>query len=304
MNHSNDPTGFPVEVLDRKLTIRMTPEEQNLIENLFERLRPADANPKDPQAEQLIRAKTAAFPSAPYLLAQAVIVQEHALANAQARIAELENRLATASQNAPASGGGSFLSGVSRFFGVNKPTPPPVPQQAPTQQAPPQPQYQQVPQPQYQQVQQATGAPVAPPPQAAPYPTTMNLPPSSGGGFLKSALATAAGVAGGAALFQGIEGLIGHNAGAFGPALSERGFSPESGGNTEIVNNYYNDPSGETGRTAEERADYQPEVAQNDLDQNQNIDFDPNLTADNDVGGGDDFGGSDDFGSGSDDNAV
>ena len=93
----------------------MTPEEQNLIENLFERLRPADANPKDPQAQQLIQAKTAALPSAPYLLAQAVIVQEHALANAQARIAELENHLAGASQNAPA-GGGSFLSGVSRFF--------------------------------------------------------------------------------------------------------------------------------------------------------------------------------------------
>ena len=131
----------------------MTPEEQNLIENLFERLQQADTSPKDPQAEQLIRAKTGAFPSAPYLLAQAVIVQEHALANAQARIAELENRLAAGSQNAPA-GGGTFLSGVSRFFGGgNKPTPPPIPQQAP------QPQYQQVPQPQYQQVP-GTGAPV------------------------------------------------------------------------------------------------------------------------------------------------
>ncbi len=49
-----------------------------------------------------------------------------------------------------------------------------------------------------------------------------------------------------------------------------------------------------------------PEVAQNDLDQNQNqnIDFDPNLTADNDPGGSDDFSGGDDFGSGSDDNVV
>lgn len=277
----------------------MTPEEQNLIENLFERLRQADTSPKDPQAEQLIRAKTTASPSAPYLLAQAVIVQEHALANAQARIAELENSLAAGSQNAPA-GGGSFLSGVSRFFGGgNKPTPPLIPQQAP------QPQYQQVPQPQYQQVP-GTGAPVAPPPQAVPYPSTVNLPASSGGGFLKSALATAAGVAGGAALFQGIESLIGHNAGVFGPALSERGFTPESGGNTEIVNNYYNEPSGEAGRVAEERADNKPEVAQNDFDQNQNqnIDFDPNLTADNDPGGSDNFGGGDDFGSGSDDNVV
>jgi hypothetical protein len=278
----------------------MTPEEQNLIENLFERLRQADGSPKDPQAEQLIRTKTAAFPSATYLLSQAVIVQEHALANAQARIADLENRLTAASQNAPASGGGSFLSGVSRLFGGNKPaTPPPVPQQAP--------QYQQQ-APQYQQVP-GTGGPVAPPPvptapQAMPYPSTVNLAPSSGGGFLKSALATAAGVAGGAALFQGIESLIGHNAGVFGPALSERGASPVEGGNTEIVNNYYNEPGSESGGVASERSDYQPEVAQKDFDQNQNIDFDPNLTADNDLSQGDDFGGSDDFGSGSDDNLV
>ncbi|MBV8212233.1 MAG: DUF2076 domain-containing protein [Verrucomicrobia bacterium] len=276
----------------------MTPDEQNLIENLFERLRQADSTQKDPQAEQLIRSKTAAFPAAPYLLAQAVIVQEHALANAQARIAELENHLAAASQNAPAGGGGSFLSGVSRLFGgSNKPaTPPPVPQQAPQQQ------YQQVP---------GTGAPVSPPPvpmsapQAVPYPSTVNLAPSSGGSFLKSALATAAGVAGGAALFQGIESLIGHNAGAFGPALGERGVFPEGGNtdNTEIVNNYYNESPG-SGEKGTERADYQPEVAQNDFDQNQNIDFDPNLTADNDPGQSDDFGGSDDFGSGSDDSLV
>src|SRR6201984_2264106 len=114
------------------LNFLMTPEEQNLIENLFDRLRQADVNPKDFEAEQLIRAKTAALPSAPYLLTQAVIVQEHALTNAQARIAELENHLAAASQNAPAGGGGSFLSGVSRLFGGNKPaTPPPIPQQQP-----------------------------------------------------------------------------------------------------------------------------------------------------------------------------
>jgi uncharacterized protein len=281
----------------------MTPDEQNLIENLFERLRQADGTPKDAQAEQLIRAKSTALPSAPYLLAQAVIVQEHALTNAQARIAELENQLAAGGQNAPASGGGSFLSGVSRLFGGNKPaTPPPVPQQ---------PQYQQ--QPGYQQVP-GTGGPVTPPPvpmaapQGMPYPSTVNLGPSSGGGFLKSALATAAGVAGGAALFQGIESLIGHNAGAFGPALGERGVLPAAGNteteNTEIVNNYYGNESQGSGEAGKERADYQPEVAQNDLDQNQNIDFDPNLTADNDPGQSDDFGGSDDFGSDSDDNLV
>jgi uncharacterized protein len=116
---------------------------------------------------------------------------------------------------------------------------------------------------------------------------------------LKSALATAAGVAGGAALFQGIESLIGHNAGAFGPALGERGFYPE-GGNTEIIeNNYYNAPPG--GET--ERAEDQPDVAQRDFEQNQNIDFDPNI-ADNDMTQEADFDSSDDFESDSDDSVV
>jgi uncharacterized protein len=255
----------------------MTPEEQNLIENLFDRLRQADVNPKDPEAEQLIHAKTAALPSAPYLLTQAVIVQEHALTNAQAQIAELENRLAAATKSAQPTGGEGFFSGVSKLFGGSRPTRPPAPEPAP--------QYQQVPE---------TGVVAAPtpatPPQNIPYPSTATLSPSAGGDFLKSALATAAGVAGGAALFQGIESLIGHNAGAFGPALGERGFYPE-GGNTEIIeNNYYDAPPG--GQT--ERADYQP---------GGQSDFDPKI-ADNDVTQEADFDSSDDFESDSDDSFV
>src|SRR6202008_588812 len=248
----------------------MTPEEQNLIENLFDRLRQADVNPKDFEAEQLIRAKTAALPSAPYLLTQAVIVQEHALTNAQAQIAELENRLAAATKSAQPAGGEGFFSGVSKLFGGSRPTRPPAPEPAP----------------QYQQVPEAGVGPAptpATPPQNVPYPSTATLSPSAGGDFLKSALATAAGVAGGAALFQGIESLIGHNAGAFGPALGERGLAGGTTDNTEIVNNYYNESPG-SGEAGTERADYQPEVAQNDLDQNQNMDFDPNRTADNDPG--------------------
>jgi uncharacterized protein len=255
----------------------MTPEEQNLIENLFDRLRQADVNPKDPEAEQLIHAKTAALPSAPYLLTQAVIVQEHALTNAQAQIAELENRLAAATKSAQPTGGEGFFSGVSKLFGGSRPTRPPAPEPAP--------QYQQVPE---------TGVVAAPtpatPPQNIPYPSTATLSPSAGGDFLKSALATAAGVAGGAALFQGIESLIGHNAGAFGPALGERGFYPE-GGNTEIIeNNYYDAPPG--GQT--ERADYQP---------GGQSDFDPKI-ADDDVTQEADFDSSDDFESDSDDSFV
>jgi hypothetical protein len=42
-----------------------------------------------------------------------------------------------------------------------------------------------------------------------------------GGGFLRTALTTAAGVAGGALLFEGIRNLMGGSPGAFGPALAQ-----------------------------------------------------------------------------------
>ena len=101
--------------------------------------------------------------------------------------------------------GGSFLSGVANLFGP--------PQTGPTRA-------------------------VAPP----PVPAQVAAP--QGGGFLQNAMATAAGVAGGALLFQGIENLMGHG-GGFGSGFG--------GGNqpTEVVNNYYtdgsNDPSQDDG---------------------------------------------------------
>jgi hypothetical protein len=276
----------------------MTSEEKNLIEGLFQRLQQADTNPKDAEAEQLIRAKTAELPSATYLLVQAVLVQEHALANAQARIADLESRLRN-TQAQPAPGGGSFLSGVSRLFG-NKPqpqgAPPPLPQQAPmTQQA------------------QSAPPPITVVPQTTPYPSTVNLGPSSGGSFLQSAMATAAGVAGGQLLFQGIESLIGHNAGPFGPALESRGFSSGGmGGSTEIVNNYYGteQPAG----SEHQHVQSETGVQNADLNQDQDLsssddrtDFLASDTQDSgfEQAGGDDSGfGSDDSFSGSDDNLV
>ena len=281
----------------------MTLEEKNLIEGLFQRLQQADTNPKDAEAEQLIRAKTAELPSAPYLLVQAVLVQEHALANAQARIAELESRLRNA-QAQPAPGGGSFLSGVSRLFG-NKPqpqaAPPPLPQQAPvTQQA------------------QSAPPPITVVPQSTPYPSTVNLGPSSGGSFLQSAMATAAGVAGGQLLFQGIESLIGHNAGPFGPALESRGFysggtgSGGMEGNTEIVNNYYgaDQPAGSEHQHVQSDTGVQNADLTQDQDLSASDDRTDLVDTDSqdsgfDLAGGDDSGfGSDDSFSGSDDNLV
>jgi uncharacterized protein len=261
----------------------MTPEEQNLINGLFDRLRQADSGTKDPAAEELIRSRTSQLPSAPYLLSQAVLVQEHALANAQARISELERQVAAARPAGQQQGGG-FLASVSHLFG-GKPAeqqtqavPPPVPTQAqqPGRQAPP----------------------IVP--QAPPYPSTVGLQPSSGGGFLKGALATAAGVAGGSLLFQGIENLIGHNAGPFSPAMGERGFMDQgAAGPTEIIeNNYYgNDPSGTTADAGVDRdADLQT------TDDVQDASYDPNTDQGFDDSGFDD--GGDAFGGGDDSNPV
>ena len=239
----------------------MTPEERDLIAGLAERLRTADKNPKDREAEQFIRDIVAQQPSAPYLLVQTVLVQEHALTNAQTRIAALERQIAELSRGrgeaeAPSSGGvGSFLSGLlGRPQTPSSPTPSSASASAPS------------PRP-------AGGAPVPPPvprqyagdpSQAAPapqpqYPSTMNMPPSAGGGFLRGALATAAGVAGGAMLFQGLQGLMGgHNSGPFGGGgFGGGGFGgfggaghlagggqPIETGSHDVINNYYGDTGG------------------------------------------------------------
>lgn len=51
---------------------------------------------RDAEAEHYINAAIARQPGAPYNMAQTVVVQEHALSLAQARIVELEEELAEA----------------------------------------------------------------------------------------------------------------------------------------------------------------------------------------------------------------
>jgi len=203
----------------------MTSDERTLISTLFDRLNQAGTQPKDTEADEYIRSKVAEQPAAPYLLVQSTLVMQQALAAAQSRIASLEKQLAESRRPSQESGG-SFLSGVANVFGVGQPSSQPAPRSA---QMPP---------------------PL--PPRSAPastYPPIQQAAPGGGGGFLQSALSTAAGVAGGALLFQGIQNLIGHNPGPFG------GLTGPSGGliggtepvveNTEIVNNVFetNDPA-------------------------------------------------------------
>lgn len=76
----------------------------------------------------------------------------------------------------------------------------------------------------------AATAPTAPTSPAAPTrspsPWGAPQPPSAGGSFLRSALATAAGVAGGALLFDGIRNLLGHSGSPFGALDTSAAASP------------------------------------------------------------------------------
>jgi hypothetical protein len=86
----------------------MDENERRIIDDLFEKLGRVekDAPPRDPEAEALIRRHLGSQPGAPYYMAQAIVAQEHALANAQARVQELERSAA----GRPS--GGGFLSGL------------------------------------------------------------------------------------------------------------------------------------------------------------------------------------------------
>ena len=249
----------------------MTSDERILISTLFDRLNQAGAQPKDAEADEFIRTKVSEQPSTPYLLVQSTLVMQQALAAAQSRIAGLEKRLAEATRPSQEPGG-SFLSGVANLFGAGQPSPQPAPRSA--QMPPPLP------------AQSAQASTNAPPPiqQAAP----------SGGGFLQGALSTAAGVAGGALLFQGIQNLIGHNPGPF------TGLSGPSGGliggqpaveNTEINVFETNDPAAATGQAAAQDDTSSDLDATADEDSTTNPGGDDSFAPDD---GGDFLGGDDD----------
>src|SRR5260221_11650616 len=92
----------------------MTPEERNLVIELFDRLATLEDAQRDPEAERLIRDGLRQAPNALYALVQTVVVQEEVLKRADARIRELES--ASAAEAAPPDQ--SFLGGgPERVFG-------------------------------------------------------------------------------------------------------------------------------------------------------------------------------------------
>ncbi len=267
----------------------MSPEERQLLQGVFDRMRNNSSAQRDPEADRLIADNVRQQPYSPYFLTQAVIVQEQALQAANQHIENLEQQVQQGNQQQ--SGGGGFLSSI--FGGgaaaSRAPVPagrPPVWNQGSTQ-APP-PGYGQQ-QPGYGQQQGYAPQQQGGPQQGGPWGGSQQQAPQ-GGGFLRGALTTAAGVAGGALLFDGIKGLMGGGHGGLGIGQGVPGAG-------ETINNYY---GGDSSQTA---ADYQQDMAQDSADNagSGGTAADWQQDADQDQDDAQDAG---DFGSGGDDGSY
>lgn len=166
----------------------MNSEEQNLIDGLFSRLKDAEGTsaPRDAAAEARIKEHLTRQPAAPYYMTQAILVQEAAVNQLNRQVQERDEQIQklqaelaqTRGQSSSGQGSGGFLSGLFGA-GASKPAQPPSGggwRDGPAQQ------------PGY-------AAPQAP----------------RGSGFLGGALQTAAGVAGGVMLAEGISSLFSHH---------------------------------------------------------------------------------------------
>ena len=69
----------------------MTPQERQLIDDLFDRLSRLENSPRDPDAQAAIAQGLRTAPNAVYALVQTVLVQDEALKRAHERIQELES---------------------------------------------------------------------------------------------------------------------------------------------------------------------------------------------------------------------
>jgi len=226
----------------------VTPQEEQLLQALAERVNSTQLNEKDPDAEAFLKQSFNSNPDAVYILAQTVLVQNIALDQARAKIAEFQQQLQQAQKPAHAT---SFLGNLLGHRDP-QPTPPPA---VPVQPGYPQAGYDQG--PPFQPVQQYAQPVYSPQYQPVGQPQYMSAP---GGqpSFLRGAMQTAAGVAAGALAFEGVEaalhGIMGHPGyGWGGPGLGMGGFGMGGSGmgagferpvEETVINNYYDQPGG------------------------------------------------------------
>jgi hypothetical protein len=216
----------------------MSPEERSLLSDLFTRTRSAASTPRDPEAEDLIQRGLREQPHAAYFMAQAVILQDQALLALTTRLQDLQDRITELERQrpseAPQPATGGFLGGFSSLFGGGQSQPSRSGQL-------------------YDDVVRTNRAPAQPQPapspwgrDAAPAGPWGQAPAAAGGGFLRSALTTAAGVAGGVLVADVVRDLfsphIGGANGLFGSGFANAGGMLGSGIppiEDTVVNNYF-----------------------------------------------------------------
>jgi uncharacterized protein len=191
----------------------MTPQEQALVDELFDRLASVENAPRDPEAERAIADGLRRAPHAVYALVQTALVQDEALRRANARMEELQAQLGGGQQTQQQ---GGFLDSMREaVLGRRGPR-----GSVPSVRSP------------------ATQTSAMAPPPYEPgygYPPQMPTGPAfgSGGSFLGTAASTAAGVVGGALLMDGIRSMFGHHSGS--GAASQSAFGPSAGSGSALA---------------------------------------------------------------------
>jgi uncharacterized protein len=231
----------------------MTPQERQLVDELFDRLAQLENAPRDAEAERAISDGLARAPHATYSLVQTVLVQDEALRRADARIRELtgEDPAATAT--------GGFLDSMrqvltGRAGGTSVPSVRPGTSVGPD-------------------ARWNTGGTLAQP------------APSSGGSFLGTAAASAAGVIGGALLLNSISSMFGnHGSRAFAadpsPSGSGSPWDNSSAAGSDLARDAgLNEIGGDT------RGDARSASLFDDDSASESVDLDDDLDSGSDFGG-------------------
>ncbi len=105
----------------------VTPQEQELLSSLTQKINQTQLPEKDPEAEDFLRQQLGSNPDAVYILAQTVLVQNIALDQAKAQVAQLQQQLEQAQQARPQPAHSTSFLG--RLLGEkDEPPPPPRPQ--------------------------------------------------------------------------------------------------------------------------------------------------------------------------------
>src|ERR1700687_6078398 len=187
----------------------MTPQERQLVDDLFDRLSKVESAPRDPDAIAAIAEGLHKAPNAVYALVQTTLLQDEALKRANSRIQELEAGSAGEQHQS-----GGFLDSMrDTVFGQNQPRgsvpnvrPPEVASRPVWNSG------------QVMQQAQSPGQYSQAPPYGQPYGAPQAPMGGGGGSFLGTAAAAAARLGGGSAVLRSIPSMMGGSHQGFGDA--------------------------------------------------------------------------------------